>query len=84
MPIKASAKKELRKAKKRSALNLTIKNNYKKAMKEAVKTIEGGGKDVAEKLRLAQKTLDKAAKRGVLKQNTAARKLSRLAKKTSK
>ncbi|MBU0597125.1 30S ribosomal protein S20 [Patescibacteria group bacterium] len=81
MPIKASAKKELRKTKKRTAANKIIKDTYRKAIKSTIKSMEAGEKDLGEKLRLTQKALDKAAKRGVLKKNTAARKLSRLAKK---
>ena len=81
MPIKESAKKELRKTKKRTVLNTKIKDAYKKAMKDANKAILAGEKDLSEKIRLAQKTLGKAAKRGVLKKTTASRKLSRLAKK---
>jgi len=37
-----------------------------------------------EKVRLAQKALDKAAKRGVIKANTASRKFSRLTKRVKK
>ncbi|MFA4831014.1 MAG: 30S ribosomal protein S20 [Patescibacteria group bacterium] len=81
MPIKQSAKKELRKIKKRTALNLAVKDAYKKAVKDVTKAFAAGEKDLAEKLRLAQKKLDKAAKRGVIKKQTAARKLSRLMKK---
>ncbi len=82
MPNLQNAKKALRQSKKRGAQNLGIKNAYKKAMKAVKKELDANGKDVAEKLRIAQKTLDKAAKRGIIKKNTAARKLSRLAKKT--
>jgi len=81
MPNLQNAKKALRQAKKRTAQNLGIKTAYKKAVKIAKKEIEASGNDIAEKLRLAQKSLDKAAKRGIIKKNTAARKLSRLSKK---
>jgi small subunit ribosomal protein S20 len=81
MPIKQSAKKELRKTKKRTALNLNIKTAYKTAVKDVQKAMASGEKQMAEKIRLAQKKLDKAAKKGVIKKNTAARKLSRLMKK---
>lgn len=83
MPNKASAKKELRKAKKRTALNTQIKEAYKKAIKQVTKGIEAGEKDLSAKVQLAQKKLDKAAKKGVIKKNTAARKLSRLMKKVN-
>ena len=81
MPTKASAKKELRKTKKRTIWNKTRKDAYKSAIKDVKKGIESGEKDLTEKMRLTQQALDKAAKRGVIKKNTAARKLSRLTKK---
>lgn len=81
MPIKQSAKKALRQIKKRTIANTVVRDAYKKAVKDVVKAIEAGEKDLAEKVRLAQKKLDKAAKKGVIKRQTAARKLSRLAKK---
>lgn len=81
MPNLRNAKKALRQADKRAARNLVVKEAYKKAMKAVTKALAAGEKDVTEKVRLAQKTLDKAAKRGVIKPNAAARKLSRLMKK---
>ena len=81
MPNLRNAKKALKQAKKKTELNLVVKNTYKKAVKNAKKAVESNEKDLGEKLRLAQKKLDKAAKKGVIKNNTAARKLSRLMKK---
>lgn len=81
MPNLANAKKALRQAARRAERNLVVKQAYKKALKAVRKGIEAGEADLTEKIRLAQKSLDKAAKRGVLKPNTAARKLSRLMKK---
>lgn len=81
MPNKQNARKALRQAKKRTAANLLVKKSFKKAVKEVV---AASTSDVAEKLRLAQKQLDKAAKKGVIKKNTASRKLSRLMKKVKK
>lgn len=81
MPIKQSAKKALRQAKKRALANAVVRVAYKKAVKDTFDAIKAGEKDLAEKLRYAQKKLDKAAKKGVIKRKTAARKLSRLAKK---
>lgn len=75
MPNIQSAKKELRKAKKRADLNKLRKDNFKDAIKTAVKT------PTADAIKAAQKALDKAAKAGVIKKNTASRKLSRLMKK---
>lgn len=84
MPNIQSAKKELRKNKKRAVINEEITVVYKKALKEINKAIALGEKDLKEKVRLAQKALDKAAKRGVIKANTASRKFSRLIKRVTK
>lgn len=81
MPNKQNARKALRQAKKKTASNLTIKKAYKAAVKTAVAATKA---EVSEKLRLAQKKLDKAAKKGVLKKNAAARKISRLTKRVKK
>ncbi len=80
MPIKNSAKKAFRQSQKRTAENKIVKDAYKQAVKAVLKAVESG-KEVNEVVRLAQKKLDKAAKKGVLKPNTASRKLSRLMKK---
>jgi small subunit ribosomal protein S20 len=84
MPNLKNAKKALKQSKKRAAANLIVKNTYKKAVKTVRKAVVAGEGDLTEKLRLAQKKLDKAVKKGVLKKNTAARKLSRLAKASNK
>lgn len=81
MPNKQNARKALRQAKKRTATNLTVKKAYKAAVKATVAATKA---EVTEKLRLAQKKLDKAAKNGVLKKNAAARKMSRLTKRVKK
>ena len=52
----------------------------RKIVKEIRELVAGGdAKTAAEKLPTAYKAIDKAAKRGVIKDNTAARKKSRLA-----
>jgi len=84
MPIKQSAKKYMRITKKNNARNTKKKDAFKAAVKKTRTAITGQAKEEALKLyREAQKTIDKAAKRGVIKRNTAARKKSRLAKKIS-
>lgn len=75
MPNIQSAKKELRKMKKRAAANKLRRDGFKDSIKKAIKAPS------ADAIKLAQKALDKAAKAGVIKKNTAARKLSRLMKK---
>ena len=78
MPNIQSAKKELRKIKKRIVLNKMRRENFKNAVKNAVKTKS------ADAIKLAQQALDKAAKSGVIKKNTASRRLSRLMKRLKK
>lgn len=81
MPNTSAAAKALRQAKKRALRNALVKKTYKTAVKQVGKAIDLAETDILPLLYKAQKQLDKAAKRGVIKKNTAARKLSRLAKK---
>ena len=85
MPIKQSAKKELRKAQKRHLANLRRKNALKSSIKKLKKLTAANQKDEAKKLiSAAYQAIDKAAKSGVIKKNTAARKKSRLMKMLNK
>ncbi len=84
MPILRNAKKALRQSKRREAENLVFKKAYKEALKNARTAVEKGATDVTEKIKIAQKKLDKAVKKGVLKQNTASRYLSRMTAKAHK
>lgn len=82
MPNKPNAVKALKQAKKRAILNRMRKNAFKNGIKEIKKT-----EKIEDALKLVQKTqkaLDKAAKQGVIKKKTAARKLSRLMKSINK
>ncbi len=81
MPIIKSAKKALRQNKKRKLENLRVKNRMKGQVKK-VKSFIGSGKrkEAQENLSKGYKAIDKAAKKGIIKKNTAARKKSRLAK----
>lgn len=82
MPITKSAKKAVRGSLRKKALN----DQRKKAMKEIIKKIEKLSKtDKGEALKmlgLAFQSIDKAAKRGVIKKNNAANKKSRLSRIT--
>lgn len=81
MPIKESAKKALRQAKKHRVLNLARQKAAKDIVKKIKKMAIAGQKEEAKKLMAqAYQAIDKAAKRGVIKKNTAARKKSRLMK----
>ncbi len=79
MPITTSAKKALRSAAKKRAFNLRRKSAVADVVKEMKKLALAGKKAEARALfaKVAQ-AIDKAAKRGVIKKNAAARKKSRL------
>jgi len=81
MPNKKSAEKELRKNIKRKAANKTFADKLKATIKANIKQINAGDKSVIEKIPLTIKAIDKAAKKGVIKKNTASRKKSRLMKR---
>lgn len=82
MPITHSAKKELRKAKKRSVFNKAIKDNLAWLERNFLKQVIAKDQKKAKELLLKlQKSFDKAAQRNVVKKNRAARKKSRLTKK---
>jgi len=81
MPNKKSAAKELRKALKRSAQNKKVLNRLKDSVKICLKQIKAGDKNIKEDYKKTIKAIDKAAKKGVIKKNTAARKKSKLMKK---
>lgn len=79
MPIKKAAKKHLKQSKKRHLRNLTAKKEIKENIKNFRKLVSE--KKIAEAKTLLQKCyklLDKTAKRGIIKKNTASRKKSRL------
>jgi small subunit ribosomal protein S20 len=82
MPITQSAKKAVR----GSARKRVFNERRKRAMKELIKKIEKlaqSDKNEAKKLlSSAYQAIDKAVKRGVIKQNNAARKKSRLSRLT--
>lgn len=59
-------------------MNVRRKRTMTNATKDARKELS------AESLRVAYQAIDKAAKRGIIKKNTAARKKSRLAKAVAK
>ncbi len=78
-PIIKSAKKALRQSKKRKALNIKKKDRMKKLIKELRVFVDEKKTEEAKKfLPKVYKAIDKAAKGGVIKKNTAARKKSRL------
>jgi small subunit ribosomal protein S20 len=81
MPNKKSAEKELRKAVKRNAANKKVSAKLKDLVKVSLKQVKAGDQKVKETYTKTIKAIDKAAKKGVIKKNTASRKKSRLMKK---
>ncbi|ADL07660.1 30S ribosomal protein S20 [Thermosediminibacter oceani] len=82
MPNTASAKKKMRQARKRTLRNRLVKSKIKAAIKkfnEALKLQDV--ENIKSALIGAVKALDKAASKGVIHKNAAARKKSRLYKK---
>ncbi|MEO8784914.1 MAG: 30S ribosomal protein S20 [Candidatus Saccharimonadales bacterium] len=79
MPIIKSAKKRTRTAAKAAARNSKTKRNLRSAVK-AFGTALTSGKDSKKAQSKAQSTIDKAAKKGVIHKNKAARKKSQLAR----
>ena len=84
MPIKKSAYKYLRQTKKRTINNRQAKTKIKQAIVNLRKTIALADKNKTQEIaKTAIKFLDKAAQRGVIKKNNAARRKSRLMKKVN-
>lgn len=82
MAITSSAKKAIGVAKRRGVFNARRKKELKDSIKEITNLITAGSKKEAEAmLSRVYKAIDKAAKRGVLKANTASRTKSRIAKR---
>ncbi|MFA6519360.1 MAG: 30S ribosomal protein S20 [Candidatus Paceibacterota bacterium] len=80
MAITSSAKKAIRASARKHVFNLRRKNTLTDTTKSLMKVLAAKDVSAAEKLLPAAfKAIDKAAKRGVIKANTAARKKSRLA-----
>ena len=73
-----SAEKQRRQAEKANARNRGVKSNLKTALKKA-RTSIAGGEASKEVLSSSFSAIDKAAKKGIIKDNTADRYKSRLA-----
>lgn len=77
----SSSKKDIRRSEKRRIANQSVKSSIKTYIKKTRVAVAGGDAD-ATKVALtdAIKALDKAAQRGVIHKNQAARRKSRIAK----
>ena len=76
MAITEGAKKAIRQSKRKHAMN----DARRKALRESLKTVRNAPKGDAKALAAAYKAIDKAAKRGLIKKNTAARRKAKVAK----
>ena len=84
MPIKKSAYKELRKAKKRHARNTAAQTELKTLAKKFESLVSEKKMDEAKNyLKIVVSKFAKAASKGIIRKNTASRKISRLSKKLS-
>ena len=85
MAITTSAKKAHRASLRKRVFNVRRKRVLAATTKESKKLIVAGKKaDAQQSLSAAFQAIDKAAKRGIIKKNTASRKKSRLAKALAK
>ena len=82
MPNNPSAEKRMRQVQKRRLHNRSIKSLVRTQVTKARQAISGNasGEDAQEAVRLAASELDRAAKKGVIHRNNAARRKSRLMK----
>ena len=81
MPNKHAAEKDLRKNKRRAALNVRIRKNVKALWKQSRELLtEGKKKEAVEKVKALQQALDKATKVHVIHRNEARRRKSTLMK----
>ncbi len=64
--------------------NQGVRAELKTRVKSAVRAVESGAENATDTVRLAQKRLDKAAAKGRIHKNQAARRTSRLMKRTAK
>jgi len=82
MPNIKSSKKAVKTIAKKTQNNHELKATVKNSIKNCDKAIAAGDKEVAtSKLNEAQKNIDKALSKGLVKANTAAREKSRLSNK---
>ncbi|GER88449.1 30S ribosomal protein S20 [Dictyobacter vulcani] len=80
MPNNAAAEKRMRQEQRRRAFNRSTKSVVKTQVTKARQAISTTDESSVEAVRLAVSELDKAAKKGVIHRNNAARRKSRLMK----
>ena len=79
----ASQIKRNRQNEKRRQRNKAVRSEVKTRVKRAVDAADSGAESAADAVRIAMKRIDKAAAKGVIHKNEAARRKSRLAKRLS-
>ena len=85
MPITKSAEKAMRLAQRRTVINKGARSKAKTMIVKAETQLAAGSLDEArDSVKMAQSALDRAAEKGMLHPNNAARRKSRLMKKANK
>lgn len=85
MPNIKSSVKDVKKSRENRLRNLETKSKIKTFVKKTKSTAEAGDAENAQKLlHVSESTIDKAAERGIIHKNAAARRKSRLAKSVNK
>lgn len=80
-----SAKKSVRKIARRTEVNKARRSRIRTHIRKVEEAVAGGDKEAANAaLKAAQPEIMRAVTKGVMKKNTAARKVSRLSKRVSK
>ncbi|MAF13507.1 MAG: 30S ribosomal protein S20 [Parcubacteria group bacterium] len=81
MPIKKSAFKALTQSNKKQQLNKKVKSDLSALVRKVRKSVDAkDSAKAADWLKQTVKKIDRAAQKGIIKKNTAARKKSRLSK----
>ncbi len=81
----SSAKKAVRKIARRTQVNKARRTRMRTFIRKVEEAVAGGDKDAAnEALKAAQPEIMRAVTKGILKRNTASRKVSRLAASVKK
>ena len=84
MPNIKSQKDRVVQAKKEAMHNKAIKSNLKTVIKKADAAIESNAADKETAIKAVASALNSAQSKGVIHKNTAARKISRMAKRANK
>ena len=84
MPNIKSAKKRVKVNEAKAGRNKAVKTNLKTVLKKAGAAVSSGSDDSREAVLAAVKKLDRAAAKGLIHKNNAARKKSKLTKKLNK